>query len=141
MPDHPDMQRMQQEAVRRAMEMQSRARPGPEIRVPESRQRQQSDPRRRNAGANTPPVRTPQPKAAVSPPASGQRQAARGPAPPAEIPEAPQPQAQEGLSSAGEIFDLLFQDSERNLILGLILLLSSEKADPALIFALMYLAM
>ena len=33
MPDHPDMQRMQQEAVRRAMEMQSRARPGPEIRV------------------------------------------------------------------------------------------------------------
>lgn len=38
-----------------------------------------------------------------------------------------------------EIFDVLLKDSERTIILILILLLTNENADPSIILALMYL--
>lgn len=153
MPDNPEMQRMQQDAVRRAMEMQARARAGPEVHVPESRQRmQQGDPRRRTANGVQQPNhgqqsnRSPQPRTANQAQGRGTvpQPPQRPPSPPQEQHPPPMPAKPDGenvFSSAGEILDLLLQDSERTLILALILLLSSEKADSALIFALMYLAM
>ena len=47
----------------------------------------------------------------------------------------PKPQGAQGIAP----LDALMQDSERTLILILILLLSSEKADMELLLALMYL--
>lgn len=42
-------------------------------------------------------------------------------------------------AAAGGIFDMLFKDKEKTLILGLLLLLMDEKTDNSLIFALAYL--
>ena len=57
--------------------------------------------------------------------------------PPAQISHEPPDGGQE--TSLAGLFDGLLQDGERTLILVLILLLVSEKADTSLIFALMYL--
>lgn len=40
-----------------------------------------------------------------------------------------------------DIFTILFQDKEKTLIMILLLLLASEKTDPALIFSLLYLCL
>ena len=43
-------------------------------------------------------------------------------------------------ASAPAFFDALFADKERNLVLGLLLILMEEKStDPSLLFALLYL--
>lgn len=108
--DTNDMQRMQQDAIRRVNEMQNRA--------------QQS----LNRSQSTPPPEPP--KAA---PAS-QQQHDSSPAH-GGLPALPIPQS----STLSNLFDGLLQDSERTLILVLILILVSEKADTGMIFALMYL--
>lgn len=110
--DTNDMQRMQQDAIRRVREMQNRA--------------QQSLTRSQQAAPTEPqkPEPAPQPQRHHdSSPAHG--------APPA-LP-LPQP------STLSNLFDGLLQDGERTLILVLLLILVSEKADTGLIFALMYL--
>lgn len=45
----------------------------------------------------------------------------------------------EGKALAGGIFDTLFHDKEKTLILGILLLLMDEKTDNGLLLALMYL--
>lgn len=124
MPDNYnyDMQQLQQDAIRRAREMQSRA------QIPLQR---------------TPP---PIPRPAPSPPAPVVQHAQQT-QPPREhhtapvlnqaVHEAPKNQ----LNPLTDIFESLLSDSERTLILVLILLLVEEKADTGLIFALMYLAL
>jgi hypothetical protein len=127
-----DMQRLQQDAIRRAREMQSRAQ------------------------VNTAPVNRPVPKAPVpAQAAQPQNRSAPKPTAPAKQASVPVQQTQQqheqhapseheppkGLNPINDIFEMLLSDSERTLILALILLLVEEKADTSLIFALMYLAM
>lgn len=111
-----DMQRLQQDAIRRAREMQARA---------------------QSYTAPQPP--------APPPPPEPQRQI-----PPAEPRHTPprehaaqgnREQPQNPLKPIGSIFDSLMKDSERTLILVLILLLVEEKANPEIIFALLYLVL
>lgn len=108
--DQNEMRRMQQDAVRRVQEMQNRA-------------RQAVDPSRigKDSGSGQ------------ASPANRENQ------PPHSSQETPVPASQlQGKGMSG-ILDTLMQDSERTLILVLILLLSSEKADMELLLALMYL--
>jgi len=115
-----DIQQMQREAIQRAREMQRRAQTAER---PDSRPQQSASQRPHSHAPNMPPVR-PQSEAA--------------PVVPLSRPDGPKAPA---LFSAGEIIDKLLQDGERTLILLLIMLLSSEKCDSSLIFALLYLAM
>lgn len=109
-----DMQRLQQEAIRRVREMQSRAQMA---------------------------AHPPQP---AEPPGGGQEH------PPSPPPNSSQPgrQGNGGQNGQGgqptglpDLFQRLFQDEDRTLILILILLLMEEKTDPSLLFALMYLVL
>ena len=136
---------MQEEAFRRTQEMQRRANA---IRIASENVPQVS---MGNAG----PSRT-----QSEPEASPQQEERRPP----EIPHGPQitenvpdqandlnagkrhdrkiePPVTETLSGrpSGGIFEVLFKDKEKTLILGLILLLMDEKTDNALLMALMYL--
>ncbi|MDU6307964.1 MAG: hypothetical protein E6579_15060 [Clostridium sp.] len=112
--DTNDMQRMQQDAIRRVREMQNRA--------------QQSLTRSQQAAPTEP--QKPEPEPQPQPQRHHDSSPAHG-APPA-LP-LPQP------STLSNLFDGLLQDGERTLILVLLLILVSEKADTGLIFALMYL--
>lgn len=111
--DTADMQRMQQDAIRRVREMQSRA--------------QQT----LNQSQNPAPPPEPPPR---KEPERAHNSHAAAPPPP-QLP----PQAPIQATSLSNLFDGLMQDSERTLILVLLLILVSEKADTGLIFALMYL--
>ena len=120
-----DMQRLQQDAIRRAREMQSRA------------QAAVSQP---NRNMPNPTVSNTQAHHSAPPP---QRAAVPPPVSPAE-----KPGAQYSNNSGGgqmapfrNLFDTLFDDSERTLILVLMLLLVEEQADTGLIFALLYLVL
>lgn len=133
-----DMQRLQQDAIRRAREMQARA---------------------QNAVASSPPASRPAPAPGrTSIPVPGSVPVRHAPpeeqhtpleehAPPVEEP--PQPgehSAQAGHKATlpgpiGDIFDSLMADSERTLILILLLILMEEKADSGVIMALMYLVL
>ncbi len=114
-PDRRNMQTLQQEAIRRAREMQARAQIPPTYAPPRPQ-------------ANAPHPRTEQMPVHSDPQPPRQR--------PRPAPSAPG-QA-EDISPTGAL-DVLFQDSERSLILMLLLILMEEKADTSLIFALMYL--
>lgn len=111
MPGELDMRRMQEEAARRAREMQARARaPGP-------RRGQGEKPRpepQKEAPPETPP---PPPETPV-------------PAPPAPKAEGPE-----------NLLGSLFQDKERTIILALLILLGSEEGSQELMFALLFLLM
>lgn len=113
MPGELDMRRMQEEAARRAREMQARARaPGP-------RRGQGEKPRpepQKEAPPETPP---PPPETPVPAPSA--------PAPKAEGPE--------------NLLGSLFQDKERTIILALLILLGSEEGSQELMFALLFLLM
>lgn len=124
-----DMRRMQEEAARRAREMQSRARqsrPRPMETAPQAQTAQPGRPRQANTPAPEPP-----------------------PAPP---PEAPAPQAVEaaipaiqaeapGGPAPKSLLDELFMDRERTVLLALLLLLSGEEGSHELMFALLFLLM
>lgn len=106
--DFYDFQTLQEEAVRRAREMQARAHLSPGI-----------------APTSDEPAGVPREEPVPSAPLSAE------PAPYDEAsPEEP------GFG----FLDSLLKDNERTLIWVLILILLEEKADTALIFALMYLA-
>ncbi len=117
-PNH--MSRLQQDAIRRAREMQAKA------RYPQ----QQRNP------AGRPPPAAPVPSPHEEPPKKAPAQndgqsgadADAGQAAKNADPERP-----------GELFDYLMKDGERTLILFLLILLIEEKADASLIFALLYL--
>lgn len=111
MPGEFDINRMQEEAIRRAREMQSRA------RAPSRQGRSQQPPNRE-------PQEPSQPKPA-----------------PAEPPQPSQPPAEAEAPSHGGLLDSLFQDKERTVILALLILLSGEEGSHELMFALMFLLM
>ncbi len=119
MPGEFDMRRMQEEAARRAREMQARAR-NPQPRRPQGEQRQRQEPPKEPAAQepqNTPPQ----------------------PAPPAPV--QPEP-AQSGLGQGqAGLLGSLFQDKERTIILALLILLGSEEGSQELMFALLFLLM
>lgn len=123
-----NMQSLQQDAIRRAREMQARAR-FPSGYMPVSAvQHEEPHPHTEEMPVNT---RAPEP-----PRQSGGNSPARPepprPAPPPE--EEPMPE-----KFAGGALDFLLKDSEKTLILVLMLILLEEKTDSSLIFALMYL--
>lgn len=108
-----DMQRMQQEAVRRVREMQARAQhPRPETAQRHEPSEQESRQTHRQ-GEHTNERRQ---ETATVPVAAG-------------TPKQP----------AGGIFQSLMKDSDQTLILILLLLLMENEADMELLFALMYL--
>lgn len=115
-----EMQRMQQDAIRRVREMQSRA------QQTLNHQPETTAPHREASARNQ--VRPPEaaPAAPVMPAA---------PAMPT-LPAEPAPKQENPIT---DLFNGLLADTERTLLLVLILLLISEKADTYLIFALMYL--
>lgn len=108
------MSNLQQDAIRRAREMQARAHAAP------------------YAPVQLPPA---EPQADVPKPHNEQM-----PVYPQEN-RIRQPQQSSRQSLDGGVLDYLFKDSERTLILVLLVLLVEEKADTELIFALMYLLM
>ena len=116
MPGEFDMRRMQEEAARRAREMQSRA------RMPQPRHTQ---------GEGRPSKESPK-----EPP----KAPAEAPPPPPEPAPAPQgrPVQAEGANS---LLENLFKDKERTIILALLILLGSEEGNQELLFALLFLLM
>lgn len=126
-----DMQRLQQDAIRRAREMQARA--------------QGSVPTLNAPAIRPAPVQSRPAPPAIPPPArhappQEQHVPLNIPAP--EPRNAPEREPKKGLlNPIGDIFDSLMADSERTLILVLIILLVEEKADTGVIFALMYLVL
>lgn len=107
-----DMQRMQQEAVRRVREMQARAQ---HLRPETAQRREPSEPEQHHVprqGEHT---------------NNDHRESA--PPVPAGPPRPP----------VGGIFQSLMKDSDQTLILILLLLLMENEADMELLFALMYL--
>ena len=115
MPGEFDMRRMQEEAARRAREMQSRA------RMPQPRHTQ---------GEGRPSKESPKepPKAPAEAP------------PPPEPAPAPQgrPVQAEGANS---LLENLFKDKERTIILALLILLGSEEGNQELLLARRFLLM
>ncbi|MEE0101062.1 MAG: hypothetical protein U0I48_04900 [Acutalibacteraceae bacterium] len=118
-----DMDRIQQDAMRRMQEMQARAK----IQQPHA---QQQNTQQGNMGHNPHKPQAPQRSAPHGAPPP-QRET-----PPAKMPEEKKPIAS---PAHNDLLGSLFEDKERSLILILILILSSEKADSSLILALMYL--
>ena len=114
-----EMQRMQQEAVRRTQEMQRRA----------------------AAYQRSARKETPVSASVVQEPAIPIERHPPEPEPPAvslPIHEPPDVGREEHRTSGG-IFETLFRDKEKTLILGILLLLMDEKTDNSLLMALMYL--
>ena len=163
-----EMNRMQQDAIRRVREMQARAMQYQSGGQPESRrsdthaQQRQTAPSARNAPAErreTPGAQgqhAPQNTAAhadrsqhtqqsahASPGASPSgREAAASNQRQAQPPKVPAPPAAvRPANPVTDIFQMLFRDSDRTLLLALILILSEEKSDPGLLFALLYIAL
>lgn len=108
---------MQQEALRRTQEMQRRA----------QAVRNESEPRHEKP--ETPPPEPPKPEAEI-PREKTENNTVFNKSPGHSISEK---------SASGGIFDTLFKDKEKTLILGIVLLLMDEKTDNSLIMALMYL--
>ncbi|MFU0832084.1 MAG: Hepatocyte growth factor-regulated tyrosine kinase substrate [Oscillospiraceae bacterium] len=111
---------LQEEAIRRAREMQARARLSP-FEAPE--QERTAEPQ---------PSRPQDEQAADSRPSP--------PAPSAPPPPAKKPGEERANDPTAGLLDTLLKDNERTLIWILLLILLEEKADTALILALMYLA-
>lgn len=109
-----DMRRMQEEAARRAREMQSRARQS----RPRSSPAQQQD----GGAAEVQPSPDPLPEPAALPSPPAEIAAATGETPPSLLEE-------------------LFKDRERTILLALLLLLGAENGNNELMFALLFLLM
>lgn len=109
---------MQQEAVRRAQEMQRRAQA---VRREGAQQREDPEPLSSEIPVTEaePPDAVPENKNTVF--------------------NKPPEHSLFEKSASGGIFDTLFKDKEKTLILGILLLLMDEKTDNSLIMALMYL--
>lgn len=175
-----EMNRMQQDAIRRVREMQARAMQYQSGTQPEPRrsdthpqqmqQRQPSPPARNgsverrdatNSHSQHPTPRqgsashtesTPhtQPDSSnphtASEPAPSGRETANAGQHPAQVPRPQQtasipPAMVRPANPVTDIFQMLFRESDRTLLLALILILSEEKSDPGLLFALLYIAL
>ena len=137
-----DLHTLQEEAIRRAREMQSRAQIPP--RGPAyapSRGQPRAD--EQEAEKEAPPIPIPPPR--DDPP---QEEPAREESTQREPPwtrdpkperEPHNPKAAPPPNSAANLFEALTKDGDRSLILVLILILMEDKTDMSLLFALMYL--
>lgn len=104
-----EMDKMQQEAVRRMQEMQSRGKPTAPINITHEQNQQQAEKSNQAKQPAQIPVVHNEPEVCKS--------------------SAKQP----------SFFESIFHDKERSLILLLLLLLSTEKTDTSLMLALVYL--
>ncbi len=104
-----EMDKMQQEAVRRMQEMQSRGKPTTPINITPEQSQHQAEKRNQSQQSTQIPVVHNESEVCKS--------------------SAKQP----------SFFESIFHDKERSLILLLLLLLSTEKTDTSLILALVYL--
>lgn len=125
-----EMQRLQQEAVRRAQEMQARART-PQ-KVPYS-------PDTVSHGQRRPEFFVGGPSSAGDHSRSEQEKEEQAPECPPSPPPERRPMVPVPQKGMQDIFGALMSDSERTMILVLILLLVNEGADMGLVLALMYL--
>lgn len=138
-----EMRKMQEEALRRTQEMQRRANA---VRIASG------DGVRVNADNSGPPRTQARPEDSQQPeqqPDTSHGQSAEKRHPDLETvlnvserhDRKSEPPVTDKLSGhpSGGIFEVLFRDKEKTLILGLILLLMDEKTDNALLMALMYL--
>lgn len=105
-----EMNELRRDAIRRAREMQARA------MIPPGRGEDAGPENRSPAEPEAPGPEPPVPAG----PGPGETGAAQGPA-------------------IGGALDFLLKDQERTLILALLLILTEEKADSSLLFAMMYL--
>ncbi len=121
---------MRRDAIHRAQEMQRRAQPQGNRRPPPG-----------YTGSAMAGGGTPKKQAAAPPKPAPPPEPKPNPEPKVERPAAPaQQQGAQVPASAPAFFDALFADKERNLVLGLLLILMEEKStDPSLLFALLYL--
>lgn len=126
-----DMQKMQQEAIRRVQEMQSRAKMSLEGKqhVPEQMRPSQGQQSQNSS-------REPEPQKE-----SHHTAQKESPAPSPAVHSPPSHHSAGKSDMITDIFASIMKDSERNLILLLILILVGEQADTSLILALMYLMM
>ena len=125
--DNSEMNKLQQDAIRRVQEMQNRAR-----QAAASSNRREPPAKPQGTATPHPPEQRgkPEPQPAGQP--APRHPTERHPQPPALLPGG-------DANPLNNILDTLMQDNERTLILILILLLSAEKSDTSLILALMYL--
>lgn len=121
--DRMEMSRLQQEAIRRAREMQARAQIPPVYVPPQPSPQPQQPP---------PPAPPMEPDPPPQPPME------QMPLHPNEESRRPQSPLLSNLPIGGAL-DFLMKDPERTIILILLLILLEEKADTSLIFAMMYL--
>ena len=105
-----EMDKMQQEAVRRMQEMQSRGKP---VAVSHTTNAEQPQPQDKKQAS---PVSVPD-----------------------SVPVHKKPEICDSENKQPSFFESIFHDKERSLILLLLLLLSTEKTDTGLILALVYL--
>lgn len=120
--DPRSFQSLQEDAIRRAREMQSRAHFSP-YGPPAP------------AAAGQPPRNPPSPSGGRAPGPDAVPERDFPPdSPPDSAERDPPPE-----TGAGDLLDSLLKDNERTLIWVLLLILIEEKADTALIFALLYL--
>ena len=152
MPDNlnaDSLQSLQQDAIRRAREMQARARI-PSYSAPQQRAQSaaQGAPMAQNVPQGGIPQNIPAQEIPPPPPQENRNPLAADPSPAADPPPTANspgagspPHGAGGLDSllSGGALDFLMKDSDRTMILLLMLILLEEKADYTLIFGLMYL--
>lgn len=137
--DPLNTQSLQQDAIRRAREMQARARfpsaymPTSAVRHDEPHPHTEEMPVYNNRAPSLPrqearPEPRPEPRSEPEPEPEPE---------PERVPEESPPPER----FAGGALDFLLKDSEKTLILVLMLILLEEKTDSSLIFALMYLVL
>ncbi len=125
MPEEFDLGRMQEEAARRAREMQSRA------RIPQRpRQRPREEPK-----APLEPEKETAPEESASPLPTPDSMGEEAHSSSEKPEESLSPSTQKGL------LENLFADKERTVILALLILLSGEEGNHELLFALLFLLM
>jgi hypothetical protein len=137
-----DMQRLQQDAIRRAREMQSRAQNfvAPQ-QIPTGARPVQTQNANPIPASSRPPEQPSNTQPREQPaPVHEQRVPTQAQPDPVQVPQETQhEQSKSPLGSVTDIFESLMKDSEKTLIFLLILLLVEEKSDPGVIFALVYL--
>lgn len=116
MPSEHDFNRMQEEAARRAREMQARAR--------------YPIPRRTSPPSNPAPQATPPPRESPAEPIAAE---------PAPVQPSAAPSETTLSKENSSLLDSLFKDKERTIILALLILLGNEGDNHELMFALMFL--
>lgn len=143
-----EMRKMQQEAVRRAQEMQSRARAVTQQISDQSRPRAegvrqspaQAEPATAAAGAGyrSPPMPPEYPRRRPTAESSFASEQTEGEKHRRRTSESPDIHND---THGGGVFEVLLRDKEKTLILSLILLLMDENTDNSLVLALLYLLM